>query len=104
MRSIGLILLCLLSFDILAETKHHQISITGFEFKPKVLMLNIGDRVTWTNNDIAKHNISLNRDTAPLSEDLAKGEQFSMLITSPLAYLCGLHPPMTGRILIERKR
>lgn len=103
MRRISLILLCLVNVDILAETKHHQVAITGFEFIPKVLMVNKGDRVTWVNNDIAKHNISLNANAHPLSEDLAKGEQFSVLITNRFAYLCGLHPSMTGKIMIESK-
>ena len=104
MRGISLALLSLLSLlslNVYAEGEHHQVNIVDFDFGPKVLLVKKGDRVTWVNKDVVKHNISAKLGDEGLSPDLAVGENYSMLVTKSMNYICGLHPSMTGSILIE---
>ncbi len=97
----------LLSYSVtaefaLAETAvvHHEVIISGFEFVPDKLELSLGDTVTWVNKDIVPHNIAIEHAQYALSPDLARGEKFTLVVQTSLAYLCALHPSMKGKITI----
>jgi len=84
---------------------HHTVLIHNFAFEPENLTVRKGDTVSWTNKDFAPHNITRNeRDesTTKLSTNMSSGEKFTMTINSGFDYLCGLHPSMTGKILIQQ--
>jgi plastocyanin len=85
-----------------SEIKHHQIVITGFNFEPKELKVSLGDKVTWTNNDIVPHNvINLLGEKKPISTDLANGESFTFMVKDSLTYECGFHPSMKGKLILS---
>ena len=83
------------------NVKQHIITISGFEFSPKIIKVNKGDIVTWRNKDIAPHNIAKSSDKSVLSVDLLRGDSFSIQVDSELSYLCGFHPSMQGKILVN---
>lgn len=76
------------------------ISIESFSFKPAVLTVSAGTTVVWTNNDTAKHDI---KSTEFFSNALAKGETFTFKFekTGTYDYSCGIHPTMTGQIIVK---
>ncbi|PCI73069.1 MAG: hypothetical protein COB38_02055 [Gammaproteobacteria bacterium] len=94
------------------DVKTHRILISGFAFKPKTLKVKVGDKVVWVNKDFAPHNISksnkenkidsTNRQLT-LSPNLMEKEKFELTIREGFDYYCGLHPSMTGRIVIANR-
>lgn len=84
---------------------HHKVLIHNFAFDPESLTVQKGDTVTWINMDFAPHNISINRkdeSTTRLSPNMFTNKNFTMTISEAFDYLCGLHPSMVGKILIEK--
>jgi plastocyanin len=77
------------------------VKIVNFEFKPQKVVVKPGTKVTWTNDDTTIHDI---KDTSPLatpvSNDLAKGDTFSITYGQPgsYSYICGIHQYMTGTV------
>jgi plastocyanin len=77
------------------------VKIANFEFKPPKVVVKPGTKVTWTNDDTTIHDI---KDTSPLaspvSNDLAKGDTFSITYAQPgsYSYICGIHQYMTGTV------
>lgn len=78
----------------------HQISIKGFEFVPKELQVSRGDTVVWVNHDIVPHSIVISSTAQAISPELESGETFIYVVGSSMAYQCGLHPSMTGKLTI----
>ncbi|WP_157822348.1 plastocyanin/azurin family copper-binding protein [Psychromonas sp. Urea-02u-13] len=76
--------------------------ISGFEFSPKELTVNIGDRVIWLNEDITPHNIIISTTGKRITPDLSSTESATYTITQSINYQCGLHPSMVGKILINK--
>jgi plastocyanin len=81
---------------------HHQVEISSFSFIPAELKVKVGDTITWTNNDIVPHNIVDSTHLISASPNLKTGESYRLVIEESLLYLCGLHPSMTGKILLTR--
>lgn len=76
------------------------ISIESFAFNPKVLTVPVGSTVVWTNNDSAKHNVVSTNFSSP---EFGKGETFEFKFDQKgtYDYSCGIHPSMTGKIIVE---
>lgn len=76
------------------------VSIESFAFKPVVLTVPAGTTVVWTNNDSVAHNI---KSTDFNSNSLLKGETFSFKFdkAGTYDYSCGIHPTMTGKIIVQ---
>ncbi len=75
------------------------VTIADFTFGPQTLTVPAGTTVTWTNADGVGH--SLVGDTFS-SETLDGGATFSYTFDTPgeYTYACGLHPSMTGTIVV----
>ena len=84
-----------------AKSTTHHIAIRRFAFDPATLTVRPGDRVEWTNHDIAPHTAT-DRDGVWDTGELARGESGSLelLEPGPVAYFCAFHPHMTGRITV----
>jgi plastocyanin len=78
----------------------NAVSIESFSFKPAVLTVPVGTTVVWTNNDTAAHNI---KSTEFFSNALTKGQTFEFKFDKPgtYDYSCGIHPTMTGQIIVK---
>lgn len=86
--------------DSTPSAQSPAVSIESFTFKPAVLTVSAGTTVVWTNNDTAKHDI---KSTEFFSNALAKGETFTFKFekTGTYDYSCGIHPTMTGQIIVK---
>ena len=78
----------------------HQVTITGFEFVPKKLHVQRGDTIVWVNHDIVPHSIVISSSQEAISLELDNGDAFTYVVESTMAYECGLHPSMKGKLLI----
>lgn len=80
----------------------HQVSIAEFAFNPSTITIDVGDSVTWTNEDQVVHTAT-STSGAFDSGDLAQGESYTLTFSQAgtYDYLCTPHPTMTGRVVVQ---
>ena len=77
--------------------------IKGFAFAPAALVVKIGTKVTWTNEDADAHTVTSQTVGGPLqSPALATGQAYSYTFTKAgtYAYLCTIHPFMVATVTV----
>ena len=79
----------------------HVVEMRGMGFHPAVLEVRAGDTITWINRDMVPHTATAagQWDTGPLSQE-AKG-RFVALEKGEWAYVCTLHPTMSGKLVVR---
>lgn len=77
------------------------VTIAGFAFSPKTVTVNVGDTVTWTNNDTVTHTATSagNFDTGSIGGGATKSVTFQKAGT--FAYVCSIHSSMTGTVVVR---
>lgn len=77
------------------------IAIDNFTFRPALLSVNRGATVTFENRDDIPH-LVVNSAGKFRSKALDTGDKFSVTFDTPgeVAYFCGLHPHMRGKIVV----
>ena len=99
-----LVVAILLAIPAAAFATEHFVSIPGFSFSPQNLTIVEGDIVTWTNNHDRNHTTtSADGGIEWDSGAFGPGQSFSHTFTTAgdYAYLCTIHPSMTGNITVE---
>lgn len=80
----------------------NSISIDDFAFNPAKLTIKKGTKVTWTNNDDARHDITPTGGASDFlaSKLLTNGEsyEFTFNTVGTYTYKCSPHPYMKGTI------
>ena len=78
------------------------VQIDQYAFLPQRITVKPGTTVTWTNDDDAPHTIASSAKVFK-SRPLDTGDKFSFTFTTPgtYAYICSVHPYMTGAIVVE---
>ena len=81
----------------------HSVSIQNFAFSPSTRTIDVGDSVTWTNNDGASHTAS--STSGPVSFDsgtLSAGATFTFTFNTAGSYdyRCNIHSSMTATITV----
>ncbi len=86
---------------MLARADDANVGIDNFAFTPAVLTVKPGATVTFVNHDDIPH-LVVAVDGAYRSKALDTNDKFSFTFAKPgeYAYFCGLHPHMTGRIVV----
>jgi plastocyanin len=79
----------------------NSVSIANNTFEPGTLEVAAGTEVTWENQDGIPHRIA-SEDGSFDSEDLNQGDTFSATFDEAgnFPYICGIHPSMTGTIVV----
>ena len=87
--------------DAKAAPPGATVSIDNFTFKPDVLTIKPGTIVTFINHDDIPHSI-VDSSGKFKSKVLDTDESFKMTFETAgdIGYFCGLHPHMTGRIVV----
>ena len=77
-----------------------DIAIKDFAFNPAQVTVNAGTTVVWTNQDAMVHRI---QSEYVNSGDLQQGDtfQYTFNIKGTHDYICGIHPSMHGKIIVE---
>jgi plastocyanin len=85
-----------------ANPSANQVSIDNFTFSPQMLTVSSGATVVWLNRDDVPHSI-VSTDKLFKSKLLDTDEKFSFTFTKPgeYSYFCGIHPHMTGMIVVK---
>ena len=78
------------------------VRIDGMRFDPENITVKPGTTVTWVHGSQMPHTISGNADGLR-SGTLYNGQQYSHTFdaTGSYNYFCGLHPSMTGSVVVE---
>jgi plastocyanin len=77
------------------------VTIKDFKFGPASSSVNVGDTITWTNEDVAPHTATANDgsfDTGSLSQGKSGSHTFTKAGTFP--YICSIHPSMKGTVTV----
>ena len=79
-----------------------NVAIKSFKFVPADIMVNVGDTVTWTNEDSAAHTVE-SSDDALASDELSRGDTYTFTFTKPGKhnYICGIHTSMRGSVTVQ---
>lgn len=82
-----------------------RVTMKDLAFSPKTIQVKVGDTVTWTNEDSAKHDIMPDTESEDFkaSELLAKGESYSFTFkkAGTYTYHCTPHPFMKATVIVE---
>lgn len=79
-----------------------SLSISAFAYHTPSVTVNVGDSVTWTNQDSMAHTVTAD-DGAFGSGSIAAGGTFSHTFTKAgtYSYHCTLHPQMKGVVIVR---
>lgn len=80
---------------------NRQIEISNFAFVPSTLTIPAGTTITWVNRDSSNHNIV--SDTSLFNSGILSQNQtysYTFNQTGTYNYHCGIHPNMTGTIIV----
>jgi plastocyanin len=85
-----------------AETGVNVVTIDNFTFAPQSLVVPVGTTVTWINRDDIPHTIK-GTESPIKSSALDTDDKFSFTFTEAgeFPYFCGIHPHMTGMIVVK---
>ena len=80
----------------------HDVSIKKFTFDPAHLRVRVGDKIRWTNHDLAPHTATADEfgwDT----KELAKDQSETIIVTDEMetSYFCVFHPHMRGTLEVS---
>ena len=84
-----------------SEGQIHEVKIKKFKFSPKKLEVAVGDRIRWTNLDIAPHTataVDESWDTGTLEKD--ESAEIEITSDSGSKYMCLFHPHMKASITL----
>ena len=87
------------------SSETHNVSITdGMDFDPEELTINVGDTVTWTNNDGMSHTATSTSGPVSFnSGNMASGDtwSFTFMEAGTYNYKCDYHSSMTATITVN---
>jgi|SRR5271170_2686669 len=93
--------LSMVGIGLEADTAGSPVKIVNFTFDPGTVTVKVGTTVTWINQDDIPHMV-VDNDGKFRSAALDTDDRFSETFSIPgtYGYFCGLHPRMTGKIIV----
>jgi len=81
--------------------KPNTVLIKGFAFDPATITVTKGTTVTWMNMDSASHTV-VATGNALSSGNLNNGQSYAFTFneTGTFEYKCGIHPSITGKVVV----
>jgi plastocyanin len=78
------------------------VDIASFKYKPAVITVKKGARVTWTNSDSVVHTATAD-DRSFDTQSIARGQPRTVTFTSPgtIPYHCDYHPFMDAIVVVK---
>ena len=80
-----------------------EAKIADFAFSPADIEVEVGDKITWTNDDADAHTVTATSGADFDSGTLAQGADFTFEAkkAGTIAYFCAIHPSMKGTITVR---
>ena len=91
-----------LAFRAVASQATTEVKIADLAFSPLELTVPVGTTVTWVNKDDLPHSV-VDKSKAFRSKVFDTNGSFSFTFANAgtYDYICGLHPQMTGKIIVR---
>jgi plastocyanin len=91
------------SAPVTTQPETREIAIASFAFSPASVTVKAGTTIKWTNNDSAPHSIASSDGKFTGSSVLSKGNAYQFTFDKPgtYNYICGIHPSMSGTIIVQ---
>ncbi|HEY0235329.1 MAG TPA: cupredoxin family copper-binding protein [Afipia sp.] len=88
---------------LMAADKDVKITIDNFTFTPPEITVPVGAVVTWVNHDDIPHSIVASDKKTFRSKALDTDDSYSFTFAAAgdFSYFCGLHPHMTGKVIVK---
>ncbi|HET9986230.1 MAG TPA: cupredoxin family copper-binding protein [Longimicrobiales bacterium] len=85
-----------------AKPKRHVVEMRGFEFRPAVVRVAVGDTVVWVNRDVVPHTATADGRGWD-SANVAAGGSWTLVVRRKGAerYTCLYHPTMKGTLIVR---
>jgi plastocyanin len=102
----GLVFFVLLCFGLAAPRQHagsnknYSVVIKEFKFAPEMMEVNVGDTITWKNEDIVPHIVTGNKFKSK-SLDQSKSWTYTAEQKGDFPYNCRFHPTMKGKVIVH---
>jgi plastocyanin len=79
----------------------HDVAIESFAFIPAHLSVALGDKIRWTNRDLAPHTATADDDSWN-SGEITEGQSAVVEVTKTmtLTYHCVFHPQMLAELML----
>ena len=92
----------LLAYGAIAAQEANEVKIDNFVFNPAELTIAVGTTVKFVNHDDIPHSV-VDKNKAFRSKALDTDDSFTFSFASAGSYdyFCGLHPHMTGKIIVK---
>ena len=92
---------CCAVYAALAEPGERRIAIDNFTFKPATITVPLGTRIVWENDDDIPHSLVETQGKFH-SPALDTEDKFAFTFgqAGTFEYFCGLHPHMTGKVVV----
>jgi len=92
----------LLAYGAVAAQEANEIKIDNFVFNPPELSIAVGTTVKFVNHDDIPHSV-VDKNKAFRSKALDTDDSFTFTFANAgtYDYFCGLHPHMTGKIIVK---
>jgi len=92
----------LLAYGAIAAQEANEVKIDNFVFNPAELTIAVGTTVKFVNHDDIPHSV-VDKNKAFRSKALDTDDSFSFTFANAgsFDYFCGLHPHMTGKIIVK---
>jgi amicyanin len=86
-----------------SSSDKYQVKIDNFTFAPATLTVPAGTTVTWVNHDDVPHNVVSSEGKMLKSPVMDTDGKFSYTFSSAgtYPYYCGIHPKMTGKVVVQ---
>jgi plastocyanin len=92
---------CCAAYALAAPPPEIRVPIDNFTFKPDVIAVSVGTRIVWQNDDDIPHSIveTQGKFRSP-ALDTEDKYAFTFAAAGTFDYFCGLHPHMTGKVVV----
>ena len=100
LAAVGLLVLAAGPAGAVAEPTA-TVGIENFTFEPEAITVPAGSTVTWVNHDDIPH-VVVSDDKLFKSQPMDTDDAYTKTFDQPgtYAYFCGLHPHMTGTVVV----
>lgn len=80
-----------------------DVAVIDFDFDPNPVRTEVGQPLTWTNEDSAPHTVTSDGEGPLGSDELAQGESYEATFDTAgtYEYICTIHPTMRGTVVVS---
>jgi plastocyanin len=88
---------------VMAQKGPDSVAIGDFTFGPETLSVAKGTYVTWTNTDASPHQVTVAAANGLRTPVMLQGQKQTLRFdsTGTVDYICGLHPNMKGKVVVQ---